>query len=30
MLMRLGWLALFAFACGWLATAAFRVYQKSI
>jgi len=29
-LTRLGWLALFTFICGWLATAAFRVYQKSI
>ena len=29
-LTRLGWLALFTFVCGWLATAAFRVYQKSI
>jgi ABC-2 type transport system permease protein len=29
-LSRMGWLLLFAVVCGWLATAAFRVYQKSI
>jgi hypothetical protein len=29
-LSRMGWLALFTFICTWLATRAFRVYQKSI
>ena len=29
-LSRLGWLALFTIVCTWLATRAFRVYQKSI
>jgi ABC-2 type transport system permease protein len=29
-LSRMGWLLLFTVVCGWLATAAFRVYQKSI
>jgi len=27
---RMGWLAVFTLVCTWLATAAFRVYQKSI
>jgi hypothetical protein len=26
----MGWLLVFTLVCGWLATAAFRVYQKSI
>jgi ABC-2 type transport system permease protein len=29
-LSRIGWLLVFTLVCGWLATAAFRVYQKSI
>ena len=29
-LTRMGWLALFTIVCTWLATRAFRVYQKSI
>jgi ABC-2 type transport system permease protein len=29
-LIRLAWLLLFTLVCGWLATAAFRVYQRSI
>ena len=29
-LSRMGWLALFTLVCTWLATRAFRVYQKSI
>jgi len=29
-LSRMGWLALFTVICTWLATRAFRVYQKSI
>jgi ABC-2 type transport system permease protein len=29
-LMRMGWLALFTIICTWLATRAFRVYQRSI
>jgi len=28
--MRMGWLAVFTIVCGWLATRAFRVYQRSI
>ena len=28
--MRMGWLALFTVVCTWLATRAFRVYQRSI
>ena len=27
---RMGWLALFTVICTWLATRAFRVYQRSI